>query len=79
MKEKVIENEIENELFEHKIESQFKSAINNNNDNSIKTSINKKEKVSNRLQNLDNLIHFSNLKKNINDKNNDITFEKKNN
>ena len=67
------EKEIENVLFEQKIETKFKSAINNNNDNSLKTSVNKKEKVTNNLQNLDNLIHFSNnnLKKNILEKNND--------
>ena len=75
------EKEIENVLFEQKIETKFKSAINNNNDNSLKTSVNKKEKVSNNLQNLDNLIHFSNnnLKKNILEKNNDISIQKMNN
>jgi hypothetical protein len=75
------EKEIENVLFEQKIETKFKSAINNNNDNSLKTSVNKKEKVSNNLQNLDNLIHFSNnnLKKNILEKNNDISIKKMNN
>ena len=75
------EKEIENVLFEQKIETKFKSAINNNNDNSLKTSVNKKEKVTNNLQNLDNLIHFSNnnLKKNIIEKNNDISIQKMNN
>ena len=75
------EKEIENVLFEQKIETKFKSAINNNNDNSLKTSVNKKEKVTNNLQNLDNLIHFSNnnLKKNILEKNNDISIKKMNN
>ena len=75
------EKEIENVLFEQKIETKFKSAINNNNDNSLKTSVNKKEKVSNNLQNLDNLIHFSNnnLKKNILEKNNNISIKKMNN
>ncbi len=75
------EKEIENVLFEQKIETKFKSAINNNNDNSLKTSVNKKEKVTNNLQNLDNLIHFSNnnLKKNILEKNNDISIQKMNN
>ena len=75
------EKEIENVLFEQKIETKFKSAINNNNDNSLKTSVNKKEKVSNNLQNLDNLIHFSNnnLKTNILEKNNNISIKKMNN
>ena len=75
------EKEIENVLFEQKIETKFKSAINNNNDNSLKTSVNKKEKVTNNLQNLDNLIHFSNnnLKKNILEKNNNISIKKMNN
>ena len=75
------EKEIENVLFEQKIETKFKSAINNNNDNSLKTSVNKKEKVSNNLQNFDNLIHFSNnnLKKNILEKNNNISIKKMNN
>ena len=53
---------MENEIFECLIETKFKSVINNNNnENSLKTSLNKKEKISNRIQNLDNLIHFSNL------------------
>ena len=75
------EKEIENVLFEQKIETKFKSAINNNNDNSLKTSVNKKEKVSNNLQNFDNLIHFSNnnLKTNILEKNNNISIKKMNN
>ena len=74
------EVEIEKEIFKCSIETKFNSVINNNNGDSNKSSFNKKEKISNRVQNLNNLIHFSNItSKKINNNNKEKDISSKNN